>query len=42
VLLTNDDLNDLVSLAEHADEPWSHDQQDGTIAAVAQLSVEDE
>jgi hypothetical protein len=42
LLLTKDNLNDLVGLAEHADELWSHHQQEGTIAAVAQLAVEDE
>jgi hypothetical protein len=42
VLLTKDNLNILEGLAEHADELWSPHQQDGTTAAVAQLSVEDE
>jgi hypothetical protein len=34
VLLTKDDLTDLVALAEHADELWSHQQQDGVLAVV--------
>jgi hypothetical protein len=41
VLLTKQDPTDLVALAEHADELWSHQQQDGIIAAVDALVVED-
>jgi hypothetical protein len=40
-LLTKQDPTDLVALAEHADELWSHQQQDGIIAAVDALVVED-
>jgi hypothetical protein len=41
VLLTKQDPTDLVALAEHADELWSHQQQDGIIVAVDALVVED-
>jgi hypothetical protein len=41
ILLTKQDLTDLVALAEFADQLWSHQQQEGTIATVEAFPVDD-